>query len=126
MLSTAPTLRVSKCNSGPPQDQRTDTKAKPGALDGALRWASDRWAGLDTQQRVYVVAAGAALVAASPTLLTVMLVPLERIFVGMLLAIEEVLAALLLGSARLVGMAGVLTFAAVGVYLFLLKKQPRA
>ncbi len=47
---------------------------------------------------------GAVLLLATPQLLTFALIPLERLLIGLLLAVEEVLAAVLLGSARLVGM----------------------
>lgn len=46
---------------------------------------------------------GAVLLLATPQLLTFAIIPIERLLIGLLLAVEEVLAAALLGSARLVG-----------------------
>ncbi|GIL97415.1 hypothetical protein Vretimale_3064 [Volvox reticuliferus] len=67
-----------------------------------FRSAASTWSRLDTQQRVYTVIAGAALLIATPQLLTFLLITVERLLVGALLAVEEVLAGVLLLGTRLV------------------------
>ncbi|GIL77270.1 hypothetical protein Vretifemale_6750 [Volvox reticuliferus] len=88
-----------------------------------FRSAASTWSRLDTQQRVYTVIAGAALLIATPQLLTFLLITVERLLVGALLAVEEVLAGVLLLGTRLVVIVGSLALLGVGAYLFLFRKH---
>ncbi|GLI59426.1 hypothetical protein VaNZ11_001309 [Volvox africanus] len=94
-----------------------------GPLQSALHSAVSTWSGLDTQQKVYTVIAGVALLVATPQLLTFLVIAVERLLVGALLAVEEVLAGALLLGTRLVVLVGTLALLGVGAYLFLFRKQ---
>ncbi|GIL77268.1 hypothetical protein Vretimale_3064 [Volvox reticuliferus] len=94
-----------------------------GPLQSVFRSAASTWSRLDTQQRVYTVIAGAALLIATPQLLTFLLITVERLLVGALLAVEEVLAGVLLLGTRLVVIVGSLALLGVGAYLFLFRKH---
>ncbi|PNH06689.1 hypothetical protein TSOC_006906 [Tetrabaena socialis] len=102
---------------------KADGRGGAKALENALSAAADTWARLDTQQRLYTVLSGAALLVVGPKLLAVLLIPLERLLVGGLLALEEVVALLLLQGARLVGLVGLAALVLTGAYLFLFKRE---
>ncbi|GFR41906.1 hypothetical protein Agub_g2696, partial [Astrephomene gubernaculifera] len=109
------------------RDQQRDVDIVPSerssgvALEKVLRTAQDAWAQLDPPQRVYTVIAAVATAALLPQLLALALIPLERLVVGGLLAVEEVFALALLQSAKLALLVGLMTLLAWGVYVFLFR-----
>ncbi|GIL63595.1 hypothetical protein Vafri_17627 [Volvox africanus] len=107
----------------PARKNANGADANEGPLQSVLHSAVSTWSGLDTQQKVYTVIAGVALLVAAPQLLTFLLIAVERLLVGALLAVEEVLAGALLLGTRLVVLVGSLALLGVGAYLFLFRKQ---
>ncbi|GLC56484.1 hypothetical protein PLESTB_001112100 [Pleodorina starrii] len=105
-FSPARRTNIIRARGGTPEEPKPARKEDDGPLQTALRLAASTWSGLDTQQRVYAVVAGTALLVAAPQLLTFSLIALERLLVGALLAVEEGLAAGLLLGTRLVGGLG--------------------
>ncbi|KAG2440145.1 hypothetical protein HXX76_004258 [Chlamydomonas incerta] len=94
-------------------------------LAEAGRRAAAFWGELDNKQRVYTVVAGSALVLSLPQIIGVLLIPLERLLVGGLLAVEEAFALLILSSARLIALVGAVGLVLAGIYLFLFPKRSK-
>jgi hypothetical protein len=88
-----------------PAQQQPDRSRAPEAADSTPVWLQqlqEKWEGLDTPQKGYAVTVGVLAVAALPKVVTLLVLGLERILIGGLLAIEEVLLQVLFKGGALV------------------------
>ncbi|PNW84619.1 hypothetical protein CHLRE_03g151600v5 [Chlamydomonas reinhardtii] len=108
---------IAKASQEPGPSGESDVLAEVG------RRAVDFWDKLDTKQRIYTVVAGGALVLSLPQIVGVLLIPLERLLVGGLLAVEQAFALLVLSSVRVIALVGAAGLVLVGLYLFLFPKK---
>ncbi|KAG2491403.1 hypothetical protein HYH03_010194 [Edaphochlamys debaryana] len=92
--------------------------------DTALDTLARVWSGWDAKQKAYAVVAAGVLLLVGPQLLTVLLIPLERLLVGSLLLLEEAIALFLLQGARVLGLMAAVALLGAGVYLFVFRRQP--
>lgn len=69
---------------------------------GWAQWLGQQWQRLDLAQRAYTVIVGVVVLAALPKLITLLVLMLERVFIGSLLSLEELLLNLLLRGGALV------------------------
>ncbi|KAF6259197.1 hypothetical protein COO60DRAFT_1638544 [Scenedesmus sp. NREL 46B-D3] len=81
-------------------------------------WLQEQWQQLDVPQKAYTVVLGLVLVFALPKVLTLLVLLLERVLLGGLLALEEMLLQLLLKGGALLGAVGAVALLGAGVYLF--------
>ncbi|MEW5302189.1 MAG: hypothetical protein WDW36_004994 [Sanguina aurantia] len=76
------------------------------------------WGGLSGQQRIYTVLAAGVALWLLPSLLVLLVVALERLFVGGMLAMEQALVAAIVSSAAAVGGVGLVGLVGFAGYLF--------
>jgi hypothetical protein len=91
------------------QQQQPDLRRAQKTESPTPLWAQQlqqRWEGLDTAQKAYTVAVGLLVLAALPKVLTLLVLGLERILIGGLLAVEEVLLEVLFRSGAVVSGGG--------------------
>lgn len=110
--ATAPSKDPQQQPNRPPQQQQQEK------WRNALAWLQDRWQQLDLPQKAYTVAAGSVLLVALPKVLVLLVLLLERVLIGGLLALEEVLLQLLLKGGALLGVLGAVALVGAGVYVF--------
>jgi hypothetical protein len=67
-----------------------------------MQQLQSKWADLDTPQKAYAVVVGLAALVALPRVLTLVVLGVERVIIGGLLAAEEVLLELLFKAGALV------------------------
>ncbi|KAG2454899.1 hypothetical protein HYH02_000729 [Chlamydomonas schloesseri] len=114
---------ISKVRASKEPERDSAGESASDFLAEASSRAAAFWEKLDTQQRVYTVVAGSALVLFLPQVVGVLLIPLERLLIGGLLAVEEAFALLVLASARVIALIGLVALVLVGAYLFLFPKS---
>jgi hypothetical protein len=88
----------------PQQQQPTGQPQQQEQWSSTLGWLRERWQQLDLPQKAYTVVLGVVLLAALPKVVTLLVLLLERVLIGGLLALEEVLLQLLLKGGALVSL----------------------
>lgn len=89
----------------PPAQQQPGRREAPDTADSTPVWLQQlqqKWEGLDAPQKGYAVVVGVLAAAALPKVVTLLVLGLERILIGGLLAVEEVLLQVLFKGGALV------------------------